>query len=126
MAVRPLVVSGRVDERALELLVEPEPADDEIVVAPFAAGLDVADVDHEIDVVVAIDFGCQGGKLRFSRVAVRHVSNQGKGERGNAASPVGRLLGANAPTQTDEAKQRDNTSDRSFHGGSSGRVSRLR
>ena len=39
---------------------------DETVVASLAARLDISRVHHEIDVIVAIDFGDKPGERRFS------------------------------------------------------------
>ena len=65
MAVRPFVVAGRENERALECLVQRESVTDEIVVAPLAARLDVARVHHKVDVVVPIDLGDQPVERRL-------------------------------------------------------------
>jgi hypothetical protein len=77
--------------------------DDEIVVAAFAARLDVAGVHHEVDVIVAIDLGHQPGERRFSCGAIRHVADQREGEGRNAAAPVGRLLSGTRRVHRDKA-----------------------
>ena len=87
VTIRPLVVARRKDERPLEGLVQAEPVLDETVVAPLAARFDISRMHHEIDVVVAIDFGDKSGERRFFDRAVRHVADQGKRERCHAASP---------------------------------------
>ena len=70
MAVGPLVVAGRVDERILEC--GPEIEDLAIVGfgAELLAGVDVADVEHEIDLRVGVDRGDEASVLSVWLVSV--------------------------------------------------------
>src|SRR5262245_52109894 len=76
VAVGPLVVPGRIHERALKRLVQLEAMTDESVVAPFAARFYVAGVHDEVDVVVPIDLRHQPPEWRLPCGPVGHVADQ--------------------------------------------------
>src|SRR5262245_1857663 len=118
VTVGPFVVTGRVDESALERFIQREPMQDELVVASLAARLDIACVHHEVDVVVSIDLRNESGELLLPGRAVRHVADQREREWRNAASPIRRLLGGNAPAQSQQGQADDRTDVPDSHGDS--------
>src|SRR5262245_2322742 len=91
---------------------------DKLVVAPLAARLDVARVHHEVDVVISIDLRNESGELLLPGGAVWHVADQRKSERCHPASPIGGLLGTNAPAQSEYAQQNERTRVPLSHGDS--------
>jgi hypothetical protein len=91
--------------------------DDETVVAPLAARLDIARVHHKVDVTVSIDLVDEPSEWRLPGVAIRHVADQGKCKCFCAISPVGHLVGGNAKVKSDNAQQNEARS-LLFHGDS--------
>ena len=78
MAVGPLVVAGRVDERIVERLEVREPGGEVRVVAAARAVLDVAEVHDPADGRVGVDLGDLGREGGDLRVSVRDVSDDGE------------------------------------------------
>jgi hypothetical protein len=83
MAVGPLVVTGRVDERVLERLEVGEPCSEVGGVAACGTVLDVAEVHDSANARIRVDLGDVGGELGDQRVAVGDVPDDGD-RRGGA------------------------------------------
>jgi hypothetical protein len=116
VAVGPLVVPGFVDKRALERLVQVESMTNESVVAPLAAGLDVARVHDEVDVIVPIDLGNQSAERRLPFGPVGHVADQGECEGRHTVSPLSLLLGGDPRVRDGKAQRNGAARQDSLHG----------
>lgn len=113
VTVGPIVVARRVDKRILERVEQCPQTLEALVAAGAATGLDVAEVQHDVDLEVAVDVSDEIGERGDLRTAVGRVADhrQRQGGRGGRHAPLAAIATPAAAAQHHARQQGEGDRD---------------